>query len=127
MNIHEYLDNALIEMARYDSFSIKKEDDIFQRTFTLLDRSLNKKAFKKWDGKAFKGRFLMSVFEVIAIGVSKNIDRIEEMKQTEQDEFVIEKSKALWSDKVFLEHSSNVSGIIRLARLLPIAEDFLKP
>ncbi len=127
LNVHEYLDDALIKIAREPLFSKENEGNIFERTFMLFSRSLGDKAFKKWDGEYFKGRFLMSLFEVMAIGVSKHIDQIEQMGQKEQDGFIVEKAKALWADETFCKYSTNVSGSTRLSHLLPIAEEFLKP
>ncbi len=127
LDVHEYLNNALIKIATDASFSMEAEEEIFERTFTLLDRVLGEKAFKQWDGKNFKGKFFMSVFEVIAVGVSKNIDQIEKMPQKKQAEFVREKSKALWSDESFSKYSgAGISETVRLSRLLPIAGEFLK-
>ena len=125
-NVHHYLDNALIKLATDSLFSKEDEESIFRRTFTLFVRSLGEKAFKLWDGNDFKGKFLMSLFEVMAIGVSKNIDQIEQMSQNEQDEFIREKSKAILDNKTFQKYKTNVSGSTRLTHLLPIAEDFLK-
>ncbi|QTA90293.1 DUF262 domain-containing protein [Desulfonema magnum] len=127
LNVRDYLDNALVKIATDPSFSKKDEGSIFYRTFALFDRSLGEKAFKLWDGSDFKGKSLMSLFEVMAIGVSKNIDQIEQMTQDEQDEFIREKSKALLDNKTFQKYKTNVSGSARLAHLLPIAEAFLKP
>ncbi|MDM8552707.1 DUF262 domain-containing protein [Desulfobacterales bacterium HSG2] len=126
-NVHHYLDNALVKLATDPSFSKEDEGSVFNRTFALFERSLGEKAFKLWDGDDFKGRFLMSLFEVMAIGVSKNIDQIEQMSHEEQDEFVREKSKAIPDDKTFQKYKTNVSGSARLAHLLPIAENLLKP
>jgi len=58
----------------------------------LLDKALGKDTFKKWDGTRFLGKFLLSVFEVVAIGVSKQIDDIEKLSEGEQVKFVIEKA-----------------------------------
>lgn len=127
LNVHDYLDNALKKLATDPSFSKEEEGSVFNRTFDLFERSLGEKAFKLWDGNDFKGRFLMSVFEVMATGVSKNIDQIEQMSQDEQDEFVRAKSKALLDNKTFQKYKTNVSGTARLTYLLPIAEEFLKP
>ncbi|MCP4100722.1 MAG: DUF262 domain-containing protein [Lentisphaerae bacterium] len=102
LDVHEYLNDALVKIAKESSFSMEKEGEIFKRTFSLLDRVMGENAFKRWDGKKFKGKFLMSVFEVIAIGISKNIDQIEKMSREKQAEFVVEKSKSLWSDRIGL-------------------------
>jgi hypothetical protein len=50
-----------------------QEADVFSRTFQFLNDALGDRAFKRWNGNAFSGKFLMSVFEVLATGVSKNV------------------------------------------------------
>ncbi|MCP4344777.1 MAG: DUF262 domain-containing protein [Desulfobacterales bacterium] len=127
LDVHEYLNYALKKIAKDSSFSLETEGDIFKRTFTLLNRVMGDKAFKKWDGKEFKGRFLMPVFEVMAIGVSKNIEQIEKMPQEGQSEFIREKSKKLWEDESFSKYSRSGIGAKRIYSLLSIAEEFFKP
>lgn len=124
LNVNEYLDDALIKIAKDPLFSKENEGAVFERTFSLFKRSLGDKAFKKRNSN---GRFLMPVFEVMAIGTSKNIDLIEQMGQKEQDEFIVEKSGKLWDNETFCKYSTNVSGTTRLAHLLPLAETFMKP
>jgi hypothetical protein len=70
----------------------------------------------------------MSVFEVLAIGLSKNLEAVEQMSPEHQDVFVIEKAKALWSNETFQQNSgAGIRGTTRLANLLPMAEDFIRP
>ncbi|MDM8551418.1 hypothetical protein QUF72_15135, partial [Desulfobacterales bacterium HSG2] len=122
LNVCDYLDNALVKIATDPSFSKEDEGSVFNRTFALFERSLGERAFKLWDGNDLKGKSLMSLFEVMAIWVSKNIDQIEQMSQDEQDALIREKSKAIPDDKTFQKYRAKVSGSSRLAHLLPIAE-----
>ena len=78
LDVHEYLDHALIELAEAD-IDRQKEADVFRETFGLLRSSMEGDAFKRWDGTRFSGKFLHSVFEVVAVGVSKNLAAIEEL------------------------------------------------
>lgn len=71
LDVHEYLDSALIDMAESSNFDMNRERNNFERTFKLINGALGSNAFRKWDGKKFKGMFLMSIFEVIAYGTSK--------------------------------------------------------
>ena len=128
LDVHEYLDEALVEISKNDSIDWKKERSVFKRTFSLLNDSLDSKAFKRWDGDSFGGKFLMSLFETIAFGVSQNIDRIAKKEKEEQLEFVASRAKELWSDKVFEKNSgAGIRGTTRLSKLLPMAEGFFKP
>lgn len=128
LDVHEYLDGALIDLATKNNIDLAKEEDLFQKTFSLLRETLGENTFKRWDGKKFLGMFLLSVYEVMAIGVSRNIDAIEALPQGERGVFIIEKAKALWNDPIFQKNSgAGVRGTTRLSNLLPLAEDFFKP
>jgi hypothetical protein len=128
LDVHEYLDNAMIEIATGESFNRNSETDVFNRTFNLLHRTLGDKSFKRWNGTEFVGKFLMSMFEVVATGVSRNLVAIEEMDDVGGRNFIIGKSKALWEDLVFQRNSgAGIRGTTRLTNLLPIAEPYFRP
>ena len=128
LDVHEYLDKSLIEIANKKvTLSLSVETSVFERTFSVLDKALGANTFKRWDGDKFTGKFLMSLFEVIAVGVSQNIDLIE-AKGPRTRAFVIERAKALWNDPVFKKNSgAGIRGTTRLAKLLPMASDFFRP
>lgn len=128
LDVHEYLDEALVELSKSDVIDWNKEEAVFKKTFNLLNEALGDSAFKRYDGTNFGGKFLMSLYETIAYGVSKNIFELEKKGRTEQKSFVIERAKALWSDPVFTNNSgAGVRGTTRLTKLLPMAEGFFIP
>ncbi|MEJ5143268.1 DUF262 domain-containing protein [Gluconobacter albidus] len=128
LDVHEYLDDAVIKMAQNQNYKMQEEGSIFNDTFKYIDEALGTSAFKRWDGKRFSGKFLMSVFEVIATGVSKNIVEIKSLKEEKRSDFIKTAAKNLWSDEKFTRYSgAGVRGTTRLSRLLPLAETFLKP
>jgi hypothetical protein len=127
LDVHEYLDHALYEIASGNSFDMNKETKVFESTFTFLDEALGDGAFKRWDGTSFKGKFLMSVFEVIATGVSKNLKSISNMKPKERSTFLQTRAKSLWSNTEFTKNSgAGVRGTTRLSNLLPMADKYMK-
>lgn len=124
LNVHEYLDEALINLATDKEYDQTREGDVFRRTFKLLNESLGSKAFKKWDGGNFSGKFLMSVFEVVSTGVSQNLSDIEGLGEN-RTAFIVERCKLLWDDEVFKNNNgAGVRGTTRLTNLLPMAEGF---
>ena len=128
LDVHEYLDDALIQMATGKIGNLRSEKNVFERTFKLLSESLGTDCFKRWDGEKFLGMFLLSVFEVMATGVSKNIEKIERLPLDQQKQFIVEKAKSLWSEAIFQRNSgAGVRGTTRLANLLPIAEGLFCP
>ncbi|HTF70449.1 MAG TPA: DUF262 domain-containing protein [Edaphobacter sp.] len=126
LDVHEYLDKSLITLASDQSFPFESEEVVFERTFAVLNSALGEDAFKRWDGQRFTGKFLMSLFEVVALGASRNINDIE--RQPKPTLFLTERAKALWSDETFQKNSgAGVRGTTRLAKLLPMADLFFKP
>lgn len=128
LDVHEYLDKALVQMSKSNKIDWVKEKECFEKTFSLLNAVLGSKAFKRWDGNSFSGKFLMSLYETIAFGVSKNIAYYEALGPEDQVEIITNKAKELWSHPVFEKNSgAGVRGTSRLSNLLPMAEDFFKP
>lgn len=127
LDVHEYLDDALVRLINLNAFDREAEFNVFERTFNLLDAALGDSAFKRWNGAEFTGKFLQSVFEVVALGVSQNIDEIDALGG-DKYRWLTEKCKALWTDQTFIQNSgAGVRGTTRLAKLLPMARDFFQP
>jgi hypothetical protein len=128
LDVHEYLDQALMHMATNASYDMAGEAVIFSCTFQFLNEALGSMAFKRWNGQAFSGKFLMSVFEVLATGISRNIDALAQMQPQGRNAFIVTAAKALWDNPVFNANSgAGVRGTTRLSRLLPLANQLLNP
>lgn len=130
LDVHEYLDHALETLAMDDAYPLLQEERVFTLTFTWLHSALGDSAFKKWNmqSNTFSGKFLMSAFEVIAVGVSRNLAALEAMDQTTRTEFIVSRAKALWSNSIFNANSgAGVRGTTRLANLLPIGQKIFEP
>ncbi len=125
LDVHEYLDDALVQLAKSEAFDRASEHTTFDRTFQLLRSAMGENAFKRWNGADFTGKFLMSVFEVVALGVSVNIDAIESIGPDGWNAFVRRRCTDLWANATFNQYSgAGIRGTSRLANLLPMAADF---
>lgn len=128
LDVHEYLDRALMKMATDQNYNLVEEADVFTRTFQFLNGALGNRAFKRWNGEAFSGKFLMSVFEVLATGVSLNVESLSAMSPEARSRFIESAARALWNNEVFAANSgAGVRGTTRLTKLLPIAKILLNP
>ena len=117
-----------MKIATNPNFDMAGEGEVFSRTFRYLDDALGARAFKRWNGYAFSGKFLMSVFEVLATGISKNVDALSQMEPQARSEFIENAAPSLWRNPVFEANSgAGVRGTTRLSRLLPIAGRLLNP
>lgn len=128
LDVHEYLDDALMTMATDTAYDTDGEGRIFDETFGFLNDALGERAFRRWNGQAFTGKFLMSVFEILATGVSHNTAALAQMEPAARDSFIVNAAQTLWQNPTFAANSgAGVRGTTRLARLLPIAADILRP
>ena len=128
LDVHEYLDDALMKMATDPAFDMNAESGIFTKTFQFLDEALGDRAFKRWNGANFTGKFLMSVFEIMATGVSHNVEELEALGQQQRVTFINSVAQAIWANDIFVQNSgAGVRGTTRLSKLLPISAELLKP
>lgn len=128
LDYHEYLDSALLELAKDNNINRASEQSAFERTFAALQAALGSDSFKRWDGQAFKGKFLMSVYEVLATGISQNIDQIYAKSGADRNTYIVQKAKDLWTNQIFTTYSgAGIRGTTRLSNLLPMAEQFMRP
>ena len=128
MDIHEYLDDALLQMATGKQCDTREETEVFTNTFRLLRDALDDKAFKRWNGTDFVGKFLMSIYEIMAIGVSRNLAKIQALDQEQRKEHIRKVATSLSENPTFRKYSGpGVRGTTRLSQLLPIGPVLLKP
>lgn len=125
LDVHEYLDEALIQLADNKEFNYLKEEEIFKSTFDIINDSMGSNAFKRYDGTKFLGPFLISAYEVVATGISWNI---EEIKAIDYKQFIMDKVKSMWEKETFKTYSgAGVRGTTRIEKLFPFAKVFFKP
>jgi len=128
LDVHEYLDRALMQMATNPDYDMAGEGEVFGQTFQYLNDALGDRSFRRWNGQAFSGKFLMSVFEVLATGISQNIAAIGAMQPADRRQFIERAARGLWDNNVFTANSgAGVRGTTRLAKLLPLATQLLNP
>jgi len=105
-NFSEYINEFLIDKWwRNEHYSLENEERIFKKTFDLLNETLKENSFKKYNStkKRFEGRFLVSSFEAICGGLSRNIDSwdITPEKKGETKERLRNKVIELWKNEEF--------------------------
>ncbi|MDH5561419.1 MAG: DUF262 domain-containing protein [Deltaproteobacteria bacterium] len=126
LDVHEYLDNALIEMASNSQFPYENEYDTFLQTFSFISSALGVNAFQKWNGTKFYGKFLLSAYEIITHCISFNIDKLSAMQESDRGLLIRDKVIELWNNPDFTKNSGmGISGKARLSKLLPIAKKLI--
>lgn len=122
-DVHTYLDESLLKLIGESEGFLHQERMIFEKTFDLIEESFSVDAFKKFDGVSFAGRFMHSIYEVVTVGISSNIDAIEKMPN--RIDFITDKVKNLSKESDYLLNSgSGISGSKRIAKLIPFAREY---
>lgn len=117
-DVDDFLTKKMIEFSKSSQFNKTTEKDIFERTFSILNHTLGEDSFKRYNPTKtkFEGKFLISAFEVIAIGLGKNVENWSERDKSE----ILNKIKSIWSDPIFVDNSGSGSNVTtRLPVLLP--------
>ncbi|WP_377296106.1 DUF262 domain-containing protein [Rhizobium sp. SGZ-381] len=128
LDVHEYLDAALIQIATDETYDRDLRGEEFALAFDYINDALGESAFKRWNGTTFQGMFLMSVFEVISKGISENLEALRGMSAEDRKTFIVTAAKGLWDNEVFKKNSgAGIRGTTRLTKLLPLAADMFKP
>jgi len=123
-DLGDYLDEINEAIITGGKFDFKATKQNFDLTFDYLNRALGEKAFKKYDGSDFKGKFLESAFEAIAVGLAFNIDHYQKNK----DEAILErKAQLLYQQDEYQKSSgSGSTAKIRIPKLVPFGKKFFK-
>lgn len=123
----DLLTDALKELATKAlniDFEYDNEKGKFEKTFRLLNNLLQDNVFKKYDraNDKFKGKFLESLFEVITIGLSHNIDQY---NINDNNNDLIEKIKNLWNEEDFTSNmGSGTNTKIRVPSIIPFGKTY---
>jgi uncharacterized protein with ParB-like and HNH nuclease domain len=120
-----FITDKMAEVANNKKFNKSKAKSLFEDTFSVLDETLDADAFKRFSVKKSRheGGFLLSLFEVIALGVAFNIQNGSLCAKSK----IAEKARSVWEDDEFTNWSaSGVNASRRLPRLIPYGRQLFK-
>lgn len=123
-DINEFISNRMIEFAKDQNFDYKKEQKDFQDLFAILN-SLDVHPFAKYNKQkdSFMGMFLISTYEVIAMGLGKYITNYSSNDLPD----IKDKIKKLWENQDFLSVAgTGKSAKTRMAQCVEIGERLFK-
>ncbi|MEK3718459.1 DUF262 domain-containing protein [Paenibacillus sp. FSL R7-0333] len=100
-NIHEYLTERITQIAQENTIDLELEKAAFIQTFDYLNELLGDEVFKKYyENKGrYEGAVLISSYEAIVLGVSKNLEDL----KAKNNEEVIDMIKALYSNSIYVD------------------------
>ena len=114
----DFLTDRMVEIAKMKNFPYREEKNAFTSTFEILRRTIAGDSFRKFDTvrNKFSGGFLVSGFEVVALGVGYNY------KNTRLADADIRSIVAnIWRDEQFTSKSgSGVRASSRVPNTVPL-------
>lgn len=123
-DLGDYLNDVNEYMLTEEQFPFAEVEEHFKLTFDALNNLLGEKSFKKFDGAEFKGKFLESAFETIAVGLSKNI---KQYQFPEDNDVLLAKIKGVYTEPTYLDNAGSGSNAkSRIPKLVPFAQEFFK-
>lgn len=124
-DVHEFLTKEILKIAKDGSHVSAEQVDIFNKTFLLINKALGENSFKRFDGEKYLGGFSLSIFEVLTLGLVKNLDNYDD---TEEDLSKIrEISQSLYKNSDFTKLSkSGTRASSRLPTFLNLAEEIFR-
>lgn len=123
-DLGDYLDDVNEYMLTEEQFPFKEVEETFKGTFEALNNLLGEKAFKKFDGAEFKGKFLESAFETVAVGLAKNI---KQYKFPADNDVLLAKIKGVYGEQTYIDNAGSGSNAKqRIPKLVPFAQEFFK-
>ncbi|MEE7545799.1 DUF262 domain-containing protein [Xanthomonas sp. Kuri4-1] len=123
LDLSQFITTKVREVFVPGVHNFSQDYDTFRRVFSVLENACGDNALRKYDARKqrFGGPFLISAFELIAIGIARNIDHIEKMGRARLEE----KIKLLWSDpRIEGIYGQGVSTARRLPKTLAVGREF---
>lgn len=120
-----FLTDKMTDVAQNKKFRPAVFKNLFEETFLLLNEILQDDVFKRYSvkKKRHEGGFLLSLFEVIALGVAFNIHNGTLCGKNK----IAEKTRSLWTNHDFTSWAtSGVTASRRLPRLIPLGRKLFK-
>ncbi|QGM94546.1 DUF262 domain-containing protein [Methylocystis rosea] len=122
-DLSQFLTTEMRESFAPGARDFQADYSLFRRVFAVLDQACGDNALRKYDArkKRFGGPFLISAFELIALGVAANIDFVE----SKDAAWLAEKIEAIWSDpRAEGIYGQGVSTARRLPKTLSVGRAF---
>nr|VFK57949.1 MAG: Protein of unknown function DUF262 [Candidatus Kentron sp. TUN] len=98
----EYMEKVSDPDTKDFSFDYKKEEEAFNKTFCILNKSLGDKSFGRYGKSSIGSNFSVYHFEAICTGLQRIIDRIN-LDDDKHIKTIREKLKKIKSDKKFID------------------------
>lgn len=117
-----FLTDKISALARSKDFPYKINENVFKNTFDILSKSMGESAFKRYSKikKRHEGGFLLSQFEVVALGIAYNVSNNTQVAVAKIPKII----EGIWSDPRYTKWSSSgITASRRVPRLIPLGRE----
>jgi len=113
-----YLTHVLRQFMADRSFDLQAEENRFKETFKVIHRAYGENALK-FKTAPGSGKFSISFFEAVALGIAQNIDNLPD------DQTIKQKIQTIGNEKEYKDASgSGKNANFRIPRLLELGEEY---
>lgn len=119
-----FLTDEMVKMALDKSLNFNHVEKAFKTAFDILSETTGDDSFKRYSPEKdrFLGGFLLSAFEVVALGIGYHS---EDLPPTNQ---ITNRIKSIWSDSTYKSWSgAGLTAARRLPRLIPLGREVFSP
>jgi len=123
-DVSVFLTDRMREMALKEDLNSNHIEEAFDVTFNVLNETMRDDSFKRYkhESNRFLGGFILSAYEVIALGIGYNY---QSLLPTDQ---VANRIKSVWSEPIYQQWSgAGVNGARRLPYLIPFGRAKFSP
>jgi hypothetical protein len=120
-----FLTEEMTNLAKSKKFNYKLNEEVFKKTFDMLAVTVGENAFKRFNltKSRHEGGFLLSQFEVVALGLASNIRGNTSVAASKIAALVA----GIWSDKRYTSWSSSgINASRRVPKLIPLGRSIFK-
>jgi hypothetical protein len=94
-DLGDFLTDKMIETAQNKAYNYKEEEEAFKETFDILCKTIKENSFRRYDKSKdkFLGGFLLTPYEVVALGIGYNYRNAVSLKIQIED-----RVKSFWTE-----------------------------
>lgn len=119
LDVEEYIDSGVLQLTEQGMTT--EAEQAFTTTFSLLNSAFGVEALRRFQNGAHRGKVGLAAFEVIAIGLGKNIRGV--LARTDPEVFVRKRVLAFWrSSELESFFSLGMRGTTRIQRTVPFGQ-----
>jgi hypothetical protein len=129
-DLNQFLTDRMIEIIENNELNIEKEEEAFRITFSILQKTIGLNSFRKYDSnkQKFVGGFLVSAFEILALGMGYHYQKYNNLSIELLNEQLIEKIRYAWETQEFTSSSgSGARASWRLPKTIPFGRKLFNP